>query len=75
MACVSPDGKPTDSGRKMLEAAKELGTPEEIANLANLPLFKVRSGLRDLLGAGYLKEEQGKYLITDNGLNILKERK
>lgn len=72
MACVNPDGKPTESGRKMLEAAKEPSTPEEVAGLTSLPLFKVRSGLRDLKGAGYLKEEQGKYIITSEGIKVLK---
>ena len=72
-ACVSPDGKPTESGRKMLEAASESKTPEEIAEIANLPLFRVRSGLRDLIEAGYIKENQEKYIITDPGLNILKK--
>ena len=33
MACVTPDGKPTESGTKMLRALKSgLGSPEEIAN-------------------------------------------
>jgi len=73
MACVSPNGKPTESGRKMLEAAKEPKTAEIISNDANLPLFRVRSGLRDLLEAGYIEEKEGKYLITEEGLNILKK--
>ncbi len=73
MACVSPDGKPTESGRKMLEAAKEPKTPEIIASEANLPIFRVRSGLRDLVEARYLKEEQGKYQITPEGSNVLKK--
>lgn len=73
MACVSPDGKPTESGIKMLEAASEPKTPENIASETKLPIFRVRSGLRDLMEAGLLKEDQGKYLITDEGLNILKK--
>ena len=73
MPCVNPNGKPTESGRKMLKAALELRTPEEIASAAVLPLFRVRSGLRDLLEAGYLKEEQGKFIITDAGLKAHKE--
>lgn len=71
--CVNPDGKPTESGKKMLKAAAELVTIEEIASTAVLPLFRVRSGLRDLIEAGYLKEAQGKYIITDEGLKALEE--
>lgn len=73
MPCVSPNGKPTESGRKMLKAAMELRTLEEIASIATLPLFRVRSGLRDLIKAGYLKEAQGKYMITDGGHKALEE--
>ncbi|MDD2666681.1 MAG: winged helix-turn-helix domain-containing protein [Methanocellales archaeon] len=71
MACISPDGKPTALGEKILEAAKDPRTPEEIASTLKLPLFRVRSGLRDLVEAGYLKEEHGKYMITEKGLKAL----
>ena len=71
MACISPDGKPTMLGEKIIEAAKEPRTPEEIASTLILPLFRVRGGLRDLAEAGYLKEEHGKYMITDKGLKAL----
>ena len=57
MACISPDGKPTTSGKKILEATKDPQTPEEISTTIGLPLFRVRSGLRDLVEAGYLKED------------------
>ena len=53
MACISPDGKPTESGTKMLSALKSgLASPEEIAKDTGLPLFRVRSGLRELTQAG-----------------------
>ncbi len=71
MACVSPDGKPTGSGKKILEAAKDPRTPEEIASMAVLPLFRVRSGLRDLVEVEYLKEEGEKYKITEKGFKSL----
>jgi len=68
---VTPDGKPTESGRKILVSIKEHGLPEEIAEETKLPLFRVRSGLRDLSEAGYVKEEQGKYNLTDAGREAL----
>ncbi|HIH37289.1 MAG TPA: hypothetical protein HA232_05220 [Methanocellales archaeon] len=71
MACISPDGKPNLLGEKILETAKEPCTPEEIASTLILPFFRVRGGLRDLVEAGYLKEERGKYMITDKGLQAL----
>ncbi|MDD2777445.1 MAG: hypothetical protein PHS47_00425 [Methanocellales archaeon] len=71
MACISPDGKPTELGKKLLGAAKDPSTPEEIASTLILPLFRVRSGLRDLMEVGYLKEEGEKYKITDKGFKSL----
>lgn len=68
MACISPDGKPTESGRKLLLAVREKRTPEEIAGETKLPLFRVRSGLRELAAAGFVREEQGKYILTESGL-------
>lgn len=73
MACISPDGKPTESGEKMLRALKSgLGSPEEIAKNAGLPLFRVRSGLRELTQAGLATDSGGKYELTDKGTELIK---
>ena len=72
MACISPDGKPTESGTKMLRALKSgLGTPEEIAKSTQLPLFKVRSGLRELTQAGLASEKNNEYEIADKGKELI----
>ena len=67
MACISPDGELTDSGRKILSAAQEASVPEEIARASSMPLFKVRSSLRELTDAGFMKESEGKYKATPAG--------
>ena len=73
MACISPDGKPTESGTKMLRALKSgLGAPEEIAKSTGLPLFRVRSGLRELTQAGLVTEIGGRYDITERGKELIK---
>lgn len=73
MACISPDGKPTESGTKMLRALKSgLGSAGEIAQSTGLPLFRVRSGLRELLQAGLANQKNDKYEITDEGTKLLK---
>jgi predicted transcriptional regulator len=72
MACISPDGKPTESGAKMLRALKSgLGSPEEVAKDAGLPLFRVRSGLRELTQAGLANKKNDKYEITDKGTGLI----
>ena len=68
MACISPDGKPTESGAKMLHALKsELGSPEEIAKDAGLPLFRVRSGLRELAQAGLANQKNDRRNCVGRG--------
>jgi predicted transcriptional regulator len=72
MACVSPDGKPTESGTKMLRALQaRLGSPEEIAKHTGLPLFRVRSGLRELTQAGIAIERDGKHELTEKGAKLI----
>lgn len=72
MACVSPDGKPTESGAKMLRALRAGSkSPEEVAQETGLPLFRVRSGLRELSQADLVVEKAGKYGITDKGTALV----
>ena len=73
MACISPDGKPTESGTKVLRALKSgLGSPEEIAKNTGLPLFRVRSGLRELTQAGLAIEKNGKHELTEQGAKLIR---
>jgi len=72
MACISPDGKPTESGTKMLRALKSgLGSPEEIAKEAGLPLFRVRSGLRELTQAGLANQKEDRYVLSEKGAELI----
>jgi len=72
MACISPDGKPTESGTKMLRALESgLGTPEEIAKGAGLPLFRVRSGLRELTQAGLANLKDDKFELSQKGVELV----
>jgi predicted transcriptional regulator len=72
MACISPDGKPTESGTKMLRAIKSgMGSAEEIASSAGLPLFRVRSGLRELVQAGLANLKDDKYELSSKGMELI----
>jgi len=48
-----------------------LGFPEELAKDAGLPLFKVRSGLRELTQAGLASQKDDKYGITNKGTELI----
>jgi DNA-binding IclR family transcriptional regulator len=57
----------------MLRALKGgLGSPEEVASKAGLPLFRVRSGLRELTEAGLAKQKGDKYELSEEGAKLIK---
>ncbi|GAB4559102.1 MAG: hypothetical protein Kow0047_04740 [Anaerolineae bacterium] len=67
MACINPDGTLTGSARAVLRAAREPLTPAEIAQQTGLPLYRIRSSLRELVDAGLLSEQDGRYVLTEAG--------
>lgn len=72
MVCISPDGKPTESGSKMLRALSSgVGTPEEIAQNTGLPLFRVRSGLREFTQAGLANQKDDRYELSSKGVELV----
>ncbi len=72
MPCVSADGKPTSSGLAVLKSIKNVAlSPEEIAKQTSQPLFKVRSGLRELESAGLVEETEKKYRLSDKGTKLV----
>jgi DNA-binding IclR family transcriptional regulator len=71
MPCMNPDGKPTASGFRILRAIKDgLGSPEEIAEGTGVPIFKTRSGLREMETAGLVSSKEGKYQLEAKGKEL-----
>jgi predicted transcriptional regulator len=65
---VSPDGKPTTNGMATLKALRNaVLSPEEIAVKTGQPLFRIRSGLRELKSAGLVEETEDKYKLSKTG--------
>jgi predicted transcriptional regulator len=72
MPCVSPDGKPTSTGMALLKSLKnETLSPEEITSKTGQPLFRVRSGLRELKNARFIEEAEDKYKLSEGGKRIV----
>jgi len=73
LPCVSADGKPTKSGITTLTAIKNgASTDKTVSEKTGQPLFKVRSGIRELVNAGLVKQTENSYSLTEKGTNILK---
>jgi len=72
MPCVSPEGKPTQTGLATLQSVKDgASTPGEIGKTTGHPMFRVRSGLRELVNAEFLELIDGNYSLTSEGKNVL----
>jgi predicted transcriptional regulator len=67
MACINPDGTITETGKALLRILQEPLTPEEISQKSGQPLFKIRSSLREMAGAGLVREERDKYVAAEEG--------
>jgi predicted transcriptional regulator len=67
MACINPDGTLTSSAKAILSALSSPAALEKVAKSTGLPLFRIRSSIREMLEAGLVKEEGGKYAATGLG--------
>lgn len=67
MACINPDGTITESAKALLRIIGDPLNPEEISSKLGQPLFKVRSSLREMEGAGFVMSDGAKYKITEKG--------
>lgn len=71
MACISASGELTDSARKLLAALDIATTTDQVATHTGLPLYRVRSGLREMAKAGLVEINDGTYGITALGRSLL----
>lgn len=73
MACMNNRGGLSDSARRMLAAMEHPATPEDVASRTELPLFRVRAGLREMAGAGLVELKGGSYTATQQGRALLQK--
>ena len=71
MPCVQPDGTLSRSGELLIVALMTPATPEEAAKETGMPLFRIRSGVRELLRAGFLRRVGEMYETTSEGIRKL----
>jgi len=66
MACIN-DTTLSRSAQKLLTVADPPATTAQLAQRAQLALFQVRSGIRELIAAGFLIENEARYRLSDAG--------
>jgi hypothetical protein len=68
VGCINTTGTITRSGELILLALLTPMTPEEAAKETGIPLFKVRSGIREFLEVRLVQAEDDKFKTTPDGL-------
>jgi predicted transcriptional regulator len=68
VACIQSDGSLTRCGELLLLAMWEPATPEEVVKDCGVPLFRVRSAIREFVGAGLIKKKGNAYALTPKGV-------
>ena len=67
MPCVKPDGTLEPMAQAILRALQTPRTAEGICEYLRLPLYRVRSTVRELLEAGLVTETAGEYALSAVG--------
>lgn len=67
MACISPDGTLSEPARKVLRSLVQGKGLEEVAAEVDVPLYRIRSSVRELAQAGLVQESGTVFLTTPAG--------
>ncbi len=70
MPCIDSQGHLSEAARNILAALAQPRTAEEVAAALNLPLYRVRSGVREMLEAGLIGKQNGAFAITPRGQEL-----
>ena len=73
MACINADGTLTASAEKVLAALRTPATLPEVAQKTGLPLYRIRSSVRELKTAELLQASGDSFQATPAGLEKLSE--
>jgi hypothetical protein len=71
MGCVNPDGTLSTQAKSILKALASPAELEEVAGKVELPLYRVRSAVRELAQANLVQEYEGSFRATPRGLDLL----
>ncbi len=73
MPCVKPDGTLEPMAQAIVRALCIPRTAEGVCDHLRLPLYRVRSTMRELFEAGLVAEQDGVYGLTDKGRRRVEE--
>ena len=71
MACLNGDGTLTVVAGKILGALAASGDATAVASATGLPLYRVRSGLREMAANGLVEAIGDSFRLTSRGRELL----
>ena len=72
MACVNSDGTLTVVAQQMLKALLTVDDPKGLSAATGLPLYCVRSGLREMIDGGLVESiDEKRYMLTARGRQMI----
>jgi predicted transcriptional regulator len=73
MPCVKPDGTLEPMAQAIIRVLRTPQTVEGVCGYLRLPLYRVRSTVRELVEAGLVAETDGVYGLTESGRNRVEQ--
>ena len=73
MPCIRGDGTLSRSGELLLIAFRSPASLEYAAKETGMPMFHVRSGVRELVAAGLIRAMGVEFEMTETGMKKLEE--
>jgi hypothetical protein len=73
MPCVKPDGTLEPMAQAIVRALRTPRTIEGVCDHLRLPLYRVRSTVRELVEAGFVCETAGQYALTAVGVERVQQ--
>ena len=66
MACIRADGTLTEAARSIVALLEDHRSEEELAEKTGLPLYRIRSAMRELVSAGVAESRDGRFFPGSN---------
>jgi len=74
MPCVKPDGTLEPMAQAIIRVLRTPHTAEEICESLRLPLYRVRSTVRELVEARLVAEADGQFSLTGAGAERVRQQ-
>lgn len=73
MACVNSNGEITEAARKILFSMKQPVPLTHVEAQTGLPMYRIRSAMRELAEAGLAAEAGGDWQVTGAGMAAIQK--